>query len=318
MARRIGIYFTALLLTCAIPLASSYSSPTPNLLSFLNKSEVALDVGDLNEAIHVEYPTYIQKSGAEYLYFSTYGLDAKWRISWASKNASEWVQHHSTPWGFEMNDFENIAFPKVVKYKSTYYLFFSGMGKGTSYYGRLLVSISSDLKVWSKPRTILIAPSVIDPDVIVTPKGFEVFFTHFGNRITQIRKVSFSQKLDQPSKASVLYSENTESKSFYTIFHVDYGKKRLWVIQRSNKWILACTQKDNLLHDLNGPVLLDGSLLQTEDKFVYGGEVFRFSEGEFLIFFNSIREVGYEKNGHIRSSKFPKAIFESYDLRKCI
>ena len=285
----------------------------------LASAPTAIDLGNDEDQIHVEYPTYIRKGTVEYLFYSKYGKKSFWQIAWATKRTDEnvWEKKTGSPWGSKISGISNSAFPVVVQSKSKFYLFFSAKSIGSKSYDQLRVSVSLDLINWESPVTVFVAQEILSPEIILQGDGFNVYYSTKSQSESQIKKVELLQNLQIGMKPKVVFSTLTKNFGFYTINHFRYKEKDLWVVQSSRNWKLACVQKAGRIHTIRGPYLLKGASSTSGDRMFYGSEFVRLSREKFEIYFNSIRDLGVEYGGKIKKIEFSVSELNNYDLTKC-
>jgi hypothetical protein len=301
------------------PGISSPQIPIPLSVKMASAPTI-IDLGDDEDQIHVEYPAYIRNGSDEYLFYSKYGNASFWQIAWAEKRIDEkdWQKKTGSPWGGNIPEISNSAFPVVVKSKSKFYLFFSAMSVGARSYDQLRVSVSSDLRNWTTPTTVLIDQVILSPEVILRTNGFDVFYTTVSLGNTQVKKVQLLQNLRTIRTGQIVYSVSSATLGFYTINHFRHKERELWIIQELRKWRLACENKSRkLIQIISGPPLVDGSTSVLEDHFFYGAQFVKISDKKFEIYFNSIRDIGEEYGGRIKKIAFSSEELDKYDFRNC-
>ncbi len=283
------------------------------------KAPTLVGLGIDDDQIHVEYPTYIRNGSLEYLFYSKYGDKKFWQIGWGSKRIGEveWVKKSGSPWEKHTPEISNSAFPVVIKKDSKFYLFFSAMSSGATSYDQLKLSISKDLVNWGEPITVFKAQQILSPEVIVQPKGIDVYYSTLVQDKTQIIRVGLGHDLKIKLKPKMVFSVQSSILSFYTINRFQYREKNMWIIQFENVWKLGCFYKDGQIHTLPGPFLVEDPKINGLDHLFYGAEVVRISNELFDIYFNSIEDIGEEFGGVIKKVRLSAAELNSYDLRKC-
>lgn len=272
---------------------------------------------DSQDSMHVEYPSFYIAGGTQYLLYSAYGDDRRWRIEMATTtDGKNFVKQGNIFDETKLAFAGGYAFPFVRHVPSdkvgAYEMYFSAGDTYASGYTGIYKSVSVGGFAWAAPKR-LIQESGLDPVVVSKGDKEILLFTVTDGNSNVIKAVELTGDA-KGLKSKVVYSPK---QGIYTLGLLHWEGVPVVVVESEDTWQPLCfTESGELANIPGGPILkmnLEGDT--SWDRLKYG---MYFSEDNSKVYYNGIQGHGFEQGGQIGMAKYnPAKLFRNMDFSVC-
>lgn len=269
------------------------------------------------DSLHVEYPSVYSTGSANYMLYSAYGDDHRWRIEMATTtDGKNFVKQGNIFDESKLGFAGGYAFPFVknvaLDNSNIFELYFSAGDTIATGYTGIYKSVSTDGFSWGAPQR-LIQESGLDPVVVSQGGEDTLLYTVAQGGMNVIKAVELNGD-GKPLQSKVAY---IPQQGIYTLGLLHWQEIPIVIVEASDTWQPLCFAASGELVAIPGEPILKTNLEGDTawDRLKYG---MYFSEADSKVYYNGIEGHGFEQGGQIGVAKYnPVKLFKNMDFSAC-